>query len=83
MINNRKIIVSDIYLLFNNMCSVFINALLICRIGIELSDKVRIIRKWLIRHFQRQVEDVVGNTSFVWISGIDWSFFDVEMDGIW
>ena len=27
--------------------------------------------------------DAVGNTSFVWIPGIDWSFFDVWMDGVW
>ena len=32
--------------------------------------------------FQCKNEKAVDNTSFVWIPGIDWSFFDVGMDGV-
>ena len=57
---------------------------------IDLSDRSETsgaikfyIKKWSISRFQCQIEEAMGNASFVWIPGIDWSFFDMGIDGIW
>ena len=57
----------------------FFSAIAPSRVSIESSDMSELsdtisfyIKKLLIRLFQCQSEDAVGNTSFVWIPGIFW-----------
>ena len=52
------------------------------KVSIELSDRFELsdtikfcFKKWSIRRFQCPNEKSVGNTSFVWMPGFDWSFF--------